>query len=468
MPREQGKRGSMQCLMARTVHENPSICSILRNSSLSTPMITVRTKALKALIVILILVLSAACSDHSDSNNAGDTSGANSYYPEENWPNIHRDAGNTDSIPSDGATALEFAWSAKVGGITLAAPTIGPDDQLYITLAKSGCTVYAFDSHSGEEQWCLEVTDLGAAASSVLIDKDNSLYIGDTTAMRSYDASGQLRWETPIVAAPISAQFTPDGHLIFTSFSGRIYVLDRQTGEHVITPYDLVPGAGTPGSLLTCLVGDVSGSCVVPNTLAIDTNTGVFYITVNIPSEPSGIVAALRYTGGSTSTIEPVWQSSVLTGGSGASIVISADGTRLYGNDGADNTYALDAATGELLWLYPIGYTPIGSPSVTPNGRIIPAPLNGVAVAIQDQGDHAERLWTQSGTPFNGLLVQTGNDLAYTSSEKGAIILNATTGEVIGIAELDIPVTTVGTALSSDGMVFFAEATGSLYGFRKK
>ena len=143
-------------------------------------------------------------------------------------------------------------------------------------------------------------------------------------------------------------------------------------------------------------------------------------------------------------------------------------GPALYGNDGADNTYALDAATGELLWLYPIGYTPIGSPSVTPNGRIIPAPLNGVAVAIQDQGDHAERLWTQSGTPFNGLLVQTGNDLAYTSSEKGAIILNATTGEVIGIAELDIPVTTVGTALSSDGMVFFAEATGSLYGFRKK
>lgn len=93
----------------------------------------------------------------------------------------------------------------------------------------------------------------------------------------------------------------------------------------------------------------------MPNTLAIDTNTGVFYITVNIPSEPSSIVAALRYTGGSTPTIEPVWQSSVLTGGSGASIVISADGTRLYGNDGADNTYALDAATAELLWLYPIG-----------------------------------------------------------------------------------------------------------------
>ena len=423
---------------------------------------------MKFYTVIFIALLSTACSDHSDSGHSGSNSGATSFYPDVNWPNIHRDAGNTDSIPSDGATDLEFAWSAKVDGVTLAAPTVGPDDQLYITLAKTGCTVYAFDSLSGEELWCLDATDLGAAASSVLIDSDNNLYIGDTSHMRSYDAAGQLRWETPIVAAPISAQFTPDGHLIFPSFSGRIYVLDRQTGEHIITPYDLVPSAGTPGSLLTCLSGDSSGSCVVPNTLAIDMDTGVFYITLNIPSEPNGLVAALRYTGGSSPGIEPVWQSSVLSGGSGASIVISGDGTRLYGNDGADNTYALDADTGELLWLYPIGYTPIGSPSVTPAGRIIPAPLNGVAVALMDRGDHAELLWTQSGTPFNGLLVQAGNDLAYTSSENGAVILDATTGAVVGLAESDIPLKTVGTALSSDGMVFFAEATGTLYEFRKQ
>ncbi len=415
---------------------------------------------MKPLAIVLLAVGLAACSDGNDSP------GPTSFYPQQNWPNIHRDASNSDSIPTDGRRDLDFAWSANLGGVTLAAPTIGPDGQLYITLVKDGCTVYAFDSQTGEQQWCLSETNIGAVASSVLIDRDNHLYIGDSTHMRSYDASGQLRWETPIVAAPIGAQFTPDGHLIFLSFSGRVYVLERQTGAAVIPPLDLVPQAGNPGNLLSCLTGGTAGTCVVPNTLAIDEGSGVFYITLNIPSEPSGMVAALRYTGGSTPAIETLWQNSVLTGGSGASIVISADGSRLYGNDGEANTYALDARTGELLWLYPIGYTPIGSPSVSSNGRIIPAPLNGVAIAIQDRGDHAELLWTQTGTAFNGLLVQTGNDLAYTSSTQGAVTIDATTGDVVDLAAFEIPVTTVGTALSSSGMVFFAQANGVLYGFQ--
>ena len=69
----------------------------------------------------------------------------------------------------------------------------------------------------------------------------------------------------PIVAAPLSAQFTYDGHVIFITRNGVVYVLRRGDGTQVLDPFETVPGL-EPGNASGCLRGGPDSGCASANT----------------------------------------------------------------------------------------------------------------------------------------------------------------------------------------------------------
>ncbi|MDD9934719.1 MAG: PQQ-binding-like beta-propeller repeat protein [Myxococcales bacterium] len=400
----------------------------------------------------------------TDADTDTDSVSGESAYPELNWPAIHRDAANSDVLEADGARELEPLFHVMRGSLIAAVLTMGPTGVAFATTGNPGtpCHLYALDGETGEQLWCSDLVNGRAVASSALSDRDGNVYLADDQNMHSFTVDGEVRWSTPIEGPPLSAQFTPDGHLIFITMIGRIHVLERDSGEPVLDSVETVEGASYDGSgAAACLMG--GSGCFSANTLAVR-DDGVFYFTLSRPGEAEGVMVAMRYRGGPSPAIEPVWETDVLEGGSAASPTISADGTRIYGTDNADNLFALDADSGALIWLYPLGYTPLGSPAVDARGRIMPggAGSGARALALRDGGDGAELLWEREDVANAGLTVMAG-EVAYVVSQ-GMVTLDVLTGETLDEdpAETDA---TIGITLASDGRVYTAGLTSGIFAF---
>ena len=404
---------------------------------------------------------------------------SSAYAP--GWSAVHADSANTDYSPIDGADDLTLAWqrsfegSVSIGPLDWTinlGPTVGPDGRVYLTSTVTGCHLQALDGATGETLWCSPDVGPLAVASSALLDRDGRLFVADAEAMHAFDADGRLLWETPIVGVPLSAQFTPEGRLVFVTHIGNLHVLDRASGEAVLPMVELAPGATwDPASgMMACARG--TEACPAANTLAVDQDTGRLVLTFWEPGAAQAGVRALRYTEEPEPTLTPEWTNESLPGGSGSSPVLSADRHRVYVNDNVDSVHALDAATGEEIWSFPIGYASGGSPSLSPGGILMPAGGGGGALlALRDDGDSARLAWRHDHLVNRGLPTQAAGDRVYATVGLGRVrnellVLDAATG-----AELDrealpgAPVFTVGTTVGPDGTVYVPAVVGELYAF---
>ena len=428
--------------------------------------------------VVLVALVAAACSD--DAAAPPDVEPASAYAP--GWSAVHADSSNTDYSPLEGAADVTLAWhrdfegSVSIGPLEWTinlGPTIDPQGRLYLTSTVEDCHLQALDGATGNTLWCSSEVDQYAVASSTLLDRDGRLFVADGTAMHAFDRDGGLQWETPLNGVPLSAQFTPEGRLIFVTHIGTIYVLDRETGEEVLPPEELVPGAtwDPTAGMAACARG--TAECPSANTLAVDPATGHLFFTFWAPGTTQAGVRAMRYTEDPEPAITPLWTNQSLPGGSGSSPDLSADGTRLYVNDNVDSVHALDARTGEEIWSFPIGYASGGSPSTSPEGLIMPAGgARSPMLALRDEGDRATLAWRADALTNRGIPTQTAGDKVYAtvaSAERATalVVLDAATG-----AELDretIPGTSVfsvGTTIGPDGTVYVPTVVGGLAAFR--
>ncbi|WP_141580107.1 PQQ-binding-like beta-propeller repeat protein [Actinomadura sp. WMMA1423] len=387
------------------------------------------------------------------------------------WSTAHADAGNTDYSPVAGARNLTSAWQRSFSGSIYLGATNDASGRVYVTTNGTGCHLHALDIATGKTVWCSGEVDRQAVSSSALIDKDGHLYLADGEAMRSFDAAGKVRWKTPIVGTPLSAQFTPAGNLLFITHIGRIYVLDRDTGEPVLPPVELIPGA-TPGTddPRACMRG--TEECPASNTPAVDLATGRVFFTFWDKGAPAADIRAMQLTEGDSPSIRPLWRNESLPGGSATSPDLSADGSRLYVGDNEGGIHALDAATGETIWSHDTGYAAGGSSSLSPSGLIMPAGGgDGGLMAIRDIGDRAERVWTKESLVNRGIPVQAAGGVAYAAVSatlgNDLVVVDTATG-----AELDrerLPGATlfsVGTTVAPDGTVLVPTITGELFAFR--
>lgn len=402
---------------------------------------------------------------------AGCASARSAYSP--GWSTAHADSANTDYSPVRGAKDLTLAWRRDLGGMINLGATADASGRVYVTTAAlSGCRLHVLSAATGETLWCSEALDRLAVSSSPLLDKEGRIFIADSQAMFAFDASGKLLWKTPIVGAPLSAQFTPGGRLIFTTLVGRIYVLRRETGEPVLPPVELIPGATFDSSkgAMACMRG--TPECPSANTLAVDAKGRIFF-TFWTPGAPAAGVRAMQLQEGDRPSIIPLWTNETLPGGSAASPDISADGTRLYLTDNAGGLHALDAATGKTLWSVPLGYEAGGSPSTSPEGLIMPAGGGkGVVAAFMDEGQSAREVWRRDDLINRGIPTQAAGGVAYVAvsksrAENELLVLDTTTGRTLDREPLaGNTMFTVGTTIGPDGTVYVPTIRGQLFAFR--
>jgi outer membrane protein assembly factor BamB len=414
----------------------------------------------------LVLASLGAYLQQAAAHAAADETAPRSVYAP-GWASAHADAANTDYSPVKGAKDLTPAWRRSFKGSIFLGATSDDSGHVYVTTNGRGCHLHALDRRTGKTVWCSSKVNRNAIASSALLDKDGHVYLADSEAMHAFDANGKLLWETEIVGTPLSAQFTPAGNVIFITHIGRIYVLNRATGKPIFEPVELIPNATVPNDQQACMRG--TENCPSANTLAVDLKKSQIYFTFWDKGAQSADIRAMKLKEGLRPSIRPLWRNSSLPGGSATSPDLSQDGSRVYVGDNEGGLHALNAATGKKIWSFDTGNAAGGSPSLSPEGLLMPA--GGELMAIQDLGDKPRLVWKKDGLQSRGIPTQAAGGVAFaTVGKRGAnalIVVDTATG-----AELDreaMPGLTgfsVGTTVSVDGMVFVPGITGELFAFR--
>ncbi|GAA0524954.1 outer membrane protein assembly factor BamB family protein [Chitinophaga japonensis] len=415
--------------------------------------------------LLLAVLLLAGCISSRQSGTA--------YGP--GWSAVHADGRNSDCAPFNGPGKITPAWQRKFDGRINLGATTSRDGKVFVTTSGKGCHLYALDARTGETLWCTEEVNRFAVASSALLDREGHIYLADNEAMHAFDGKGALLWETPITGFPLSAQFTQTGRLIFITHIGKVYVLDRKTGQPLIGGWDLSPGNMPDAGFdpVACMKG--TEACPCANTLAFDQQNGRFYFTYWKPGTASAALRAMQYTEQPVPTVTMVWENSALPGGSASSPDIAANGSRVYVNDNAGFLYALDAGTGHIIWKYEIGFEPGGSQSTSPDGYIMPAGANGARLlCIKDLGAHAELVWQCDSLHNRGVATQAGGKLAYCTVASGRgrfqndlVVVNVLTGEILDREPLPgVTIFTVGTTLGPEGNIYVPSFNGALFAFR--
>ncbi len=435
-----------------------------------------------ALAVLTLLLAGCADSATIKEPSAVDTAIPSPVAPYlDNWSAVHADHRNTNYAPVAGAADIELAWKRKLEGSVRLGPlpwtiNLGPTvdaDQVYVTSTVSGCHLQAFDAATGDTRWCASNVDMFAVASAPLLDRDGRLYVADGTAMRAFSRDGAQLWETPINGVPLSAQFTAQGHVVLITHIGNVLVLDRLTGRPVLPVVELIPGAiwdSTTG-MQACARG--TQECPSANTPAVDLETGRIFFTFWQPGTSQASLRAVKYTEDPEPAITALWTNDGLPGGSGSSPVLSEDGSRVYVTDNEGGLHALDTATGESIWAFEIGYAAGGSPSLAPDGTIIPAGgRTSPLLAIRDEGARGALAWQRERTLNRGGTTQTGGGRVYATLDAGELkceiaVFDRTTGAELDRELLpDTCVFSVGTSVGADGTVYVATIVGGLYAFR--
>lgn len=395
------------------------------------------------------------------------------------WPGMHADARNSDTSDVVGSRDIDLAWSRPLGGPVATYASVGANGQIFVTSrTEKGCNLFSFEIANGRKRWCAQLRP-GVVASTPIVDAVANTYVGEDGGMNSFTENGQLRWRTPVVGTPISAQFTGDGHLLFITQLGEINVLDTQTGARVLAPYNMIAPPSFADSANVELVPDDQGlntcffgspQCPVANTPAIDLSTGKFYFTFFAPGAPAAELVAMRYIGGENPQITREWSTDTLPGGSASSPDISADGSVVYTNDNEGKLWAIDAATGDAKWSYDIGFAAAGSPSTSKDGLLIPAGgENGHLMALRDKGDHAELVWERTDLLQLGVPAQTSGSTGYTVVREGEdglamITFDTETGETVDQDTLPgAKGFTVGTSVGPNGEVLTPTLIGELF-----
>lgn len=395
------------------------------------------------------------------------------------WTAVHADSRNTDFAAVTGPDDVELAWELHLEGdvrigdldwtINLG-PTSDAAGRLYVTANVPGCRLQALDLATGERRWCAPQVGPGGVLSSPLIDADGNLYLADGEAMRSFRPDGTERWAQPIVGVPLSAQLSPAGDVLLITHIGVVHLLDRATGAPELKPVALAPGLSwQPGEPLWACARGADG-CPSANTPAVDPETGRIYFTWWEPGAPQAGVRAVQLLEDGRARLEDLWTTADLPGGSGASPVLSADGTRLYVTDNVSSAHALDAATGEVIWSHDIGIAAGGSLSVSPDGVILPP--GGALQAFRDDGERATPLWREDALQNRGIATQAAGDRAYATVVRapGAldlVVVDTRTGAVLDREPISGTTRfSVGITIAADGTILVPTITGTLAAFR--
>lgn len=277
----------------------------------------------------------------------------------------------------DAQTGAE-RWTFTVGGTFNASPVAFPavdGDTVYVG-ASTG-SLFAVDTASGKQRW--NVTT-GGSLTTPLLTLDGLVYAGSADGnFYAFDGkSGEERWRAAIGRVTSSGPAADGGVLFVASDDGTLYALDLTTGKERWRY-----SAGTKLKTLVAADGLVYATGDASDLIAVDVKTGVerwrFTETGNTsPTVHDGTVYA-AFNNNDVAALDAetgniIWQTRV----KGSSSLVIA-GELVYGV--ADTgLFALDATTGNQLWLVP-GIQSDTPPAIA-EGAIFVAGGNGVLSAF--------------------------------------------------------------------------------------
>lgn len=329
-----------------------------------------------ALVVLLPLCAGAAVAD--------------AYAPTA-WPALHADGRNSDAIAFSPPAPRRVAWTALQGSAVLTAVTIGPRGRVYATTGggQAGGNLHALD-RNGRRLWSATAVDDGALLSAPLVDRFGTVYVADLDQMRSFRPDGSVRWTRTLPAPVVSSAFTRDGDIVAVTVNGHVLVIRRLDGRFarpwlkldgtpaggVVAPRSLWRGLVSPGLIGPAAAVFQGRGYLVTSTPAVHPRTGRVFIATGdgrvygIDVGPQRLEIAFA---------APIGEAS------GSSVALSPDGSRAYAGDGAGNLYAIDTASGAVVWSLPVG-SGLASAAVAGDGTIYTG-ADGAVVAVSGSGN---------------------------------------------------------------------------------
>ncbi|MBW3633015.1 MAG: PQQ-binding-like beta-propeller repeat protein [Chloroflexi bacterium] len=296
---------------------------------------------------------------------------------DDGWPIYGRDLADTRasaaaSITSATAKRPEPLWEVTLGGFVTATPVLAAgtiyvgawDGRLYALDAETGRQIWAYDTGTQVLEPNLQI-DLGIVGSAAVAD--GVVFVGDAAAIvHAVDAvTGEIRWTTTVDDQPAAAIWSSpipwDGGIYIgvasiakeSGFRGSVVALDADSGDVLWQTFMVPEGA------------DGAGVFAVP---AIDPERGALYVgTQNAYSEtpapygdPTSVVALDAATG------ERLWVFTAPPGGGETAptedvafsaspnlftMEIDGHARGLVGVGQKSGVYwALDRDSGEVIW----------------------------------------------------------------------------------------------------------------------
>lgn len=415
-----------------------------------------------------VLTLSSCGSGETDTIDA---------FASGSWPVVHGDARNSNSTEHDGLSDATFDWSRPLGGAVVSPVSIASTGQMFVgAYTDAGCNLFSFEMESGRKRWCNRLGP-SVATATPLVDSVANIYVGDDAGFSSFNDHGQLRWRTPVYGVPRSAQFLGDGSVLAITQLGQVNVLDTQTGRITVPIHDLIdppsfleaPNTGflPPDSGLdACATG--SPDCPVAAAPAVDIDTSDVYLILWRPGAVAPQLVSLHYDAAATPAITERWSSELLPAAVTSSPVLSNDGTTVYFSDVDGRLNAYDTSDGSARWTYGAGFGASATPSLSPDGSLVPAGGDGGLLSIRDEGDRAALAWERDDVQQRGIPVHTADStiVTVTESDDGLALttFDADTGDTV--TERALPGAsgfTVGTSVGPDGQVVTSTYLGEVF-----
>ncbi len=470
--------------------------------------------------------------------------------------NIHGDSTNSDEIVSVAAPVFESAWIAEQDTV-MPSPVFDKSGNLYSSPYKVGADLLvSLDSNDGSRRWVVEGqgsdgSSVGGYPPLVLDDPDNPgeqiIYVGNleravavkTDADINSDKiveTSEMVWDvsTGLTAIPgeeadhiFGLNYDPTTDTIIGfSANNRVYVLDRKTGEPLLSsPFsfpDVAPSPAKPkkdlpqfllekvGSFTEALWGTsrellvellLGNNKIIANYFSVDPHTGKIYVNATAPDGDDGTVDGISEfgalyclklvpAGGGLYSFDILYYNSFL-GGSAATPALSADGMRIYVADNFGKMKALDSSDGSEIWEFDVGEQIFASISVASDNGEIYCSTRSTIVKVIDNGTTATESWRAVFDMYpniagsqninlltaaicaNGIAFQAGSSLEFGTQQMpislGVGLLDRMAGEIRYFTpgrEESISVTSVGP----DGSIYIGHSpirrmfSSALYG----
>ncbi|MEM9386759.1 MAG: PQQ-binding-like beta-propeller repeat protein [Pseudomonadota bacterium] len=335
------------------------------------------------------------------------------------WANGLRGPRNCACAPFDIPDTHLEVFTEDPGGIVPYRHATGADGNTYTPVQSlAGGTAFAALDALGAEAFRIDDATLGQqiAETSPLVDANGDIYIAAESAVTKLDAQGNVLWQTPTAGLARAPAFAPDGNLLLFTWNGWGYVIAPRTGD-VLLERRLVQRE--VGETFSCVALDQPNLCIYLTAPVVNGKANRIYVTQNLGGG-SSVLQAWRYIpaagDGTAPALRRAWLgASPVIAGPASAPVASADGTRLYVQDGAGTLHAFAANDGTALWDFALGFSAADPPTVSAGGFLMPggtgtsAPGYNRVSILEDLGDSAAwRLRLNDYAPASASAV--GND----------------------------------------------------------